>query len=198
MNSYVTPKDVKAEELFREKCSQLLIPDRIWLETAHVVSLFLPKKTLSNIFYAIKLNDNDIHKYKALCCWLNSTFGLLLVLSNRQETRGVWLRLKLSHWRLQDVLDVSKLDVIKLRKLSAMLDKYKEKEFKRLPLQYDDIDEIRLSFDLEILKILEIDIEKEMLIELYKLISLSFEKWFTTKRNVNRKIIKNLPNSKVC
>jgi len=67
-NSYALPVNEKADKMFEQKSSYLLIPDRIWLVTAHIISTFLPLKTLSNIFYAVKLTKHgSIKKYKALC-----------------------------------------------------------------------------------------------------------------------------------
>ena len=53
---------------------------------------------------------------KALVLWLNSTWGILSLLVNRQETEGPWTRLKVGQWRLLPVLDVASLDAGTLRK----------------------------------------------------------------------------------
>ena len=41
--------------------------------------------------------------------WLKGII-ITLILSNREETEGAWGRLKLSHWRLQNILGISKLN----------------------------------------------------------------------------------------
>jgi hypothetical protein len=127
-NIFADAKNQKADKIFKEKASCLLIPDRIWITTAHIISIYLPIKTLSNIFYAVKLNYESQTKYKALCAWLNSTFGILLISANRQETRGAWISLKMSHWNLQNVLDVTNLTRDTEKKLSSVFDKYCNKE----------------------------------------------------------------------
>ena len=44
-------------------------------------------------------NTNDLRLYKALTLWINTIWGILTVLASRQETRGRWIRLKMSHWK---------------------------------------------------------------------------------------------------
>ena len=180
-NSFAVPVDEKADKMFEEKSSYLLVPDRTRLNTTHIISMFLSSKTLSNIFYAVKLTKREnVKKYKALCVWLNSTFGLLLVLANRQETEGAWVSLKMSHWRLQNILDITKLNNKVIEKLSAIFDKYGSIEMPRLPQQYnpENIDSTRLAFDREILEALKIEVDEENLKELYRMIYESFNQWF--------------------
>ncbi len=180
-NSFAMPINEKAEKIFHEKSSYLLIPDRIWIVTAHTVSMFLPVKTLSNMFYAVSLLKHEsIEYYKALCIWLNSTFGLLLILSNRQETRSAWISLKLSHWRLQNILNIYDLNTKVIEKLSKIFDQYSIQKMKRLPKQYDpeNIDPIRLALDIDVLEILNIKVNEDDLKDLYRIIYESFNQWF--------------------
>jgi hypothetical protein len=37
----------------------LLVPDRIWVNTAHVISIFSNEKTLLNVFYAVRLSGAE-------------------------------------------------------------------------------------------------------------------------------------------
>jgi hypothetical protein len=180
-NSFAVPVNEKADKMFEEKSSYLLVPDRTRLNTTHVISMFVPSKSLSNIFYAVKLAKREnIEKYKALCVWLNSTFGLLLILANREETEGAWVSLKMSHWRLQSTLNVDKLNKNVIGKLATIFDKYANRQMQRLPQQYNPqmIDPVRLAFDKEILAVLGIKIEEEQLIKIYKMIYDSFSEWF--------------------
>lgn len=186
-NAYVIAKDQKADEaferIFKEKSSYLLVPDRIRLNTAHIISMMIPTRVLSNIFYAVKLDRSESDsRYKAICVWINSTFGLLSILANRQETEGAWIRLKMSHWRLQTVLDVTKLSEKTINKLAEIFDKYGAKKMKRIPQQYDynnnNVDETRMNLDREVLEALGIKISNEKLNELYRVIYESFDQWF--------------------
>jgi hypothetical protein len=175
------PVDQKAEKMFEEKSSYLLVPDRTRLNTTHIISMCLPSKTLSNIFYAVKLKKREsIGKYKALCVWLNSTFGLLLVIANREETEGAFVSLKMSHWRLQNILNIDKLKKAQVKRLAEIFDNFHSKKMQRLPQQYNlqAIDPVRLAFDKDILNALGIKIGEERLIELYKIVYEGFNEWF--------------------
>ncbi len=93
-NAHILPKNNKARKAFKKFASELLIPDRIWFDTAHVTSVYTTQPVLSNIFYAVKLKTtSNIKRLKALCVWLNSTWGIMTILACRQETRGAWIRL---------------------------------------------------------------------------------------------------------
>jgi len=39
--------------------SRVLVPDRIWWDTAHVIALYCTEPVISNIFYAVKLKVPD-------------------------------------------------------------------------------------------------------------------------------------------
>lgn len=123
-NKFIVPNNDRAERTFHEKSSCLLVPDRIWIPTSHIISVFTPSETFSNVFYAVKLHATESQqKYKALCCWLNSTLSLLLILSNRSETRSAWIRLKVSNWMVQHVLDINNLETNVINSMANIFDK---------------------------------------------------------------------------
>lgn len=199
LNKHALPTD-RGDELFKEKASRLLVPDRIRFNTAHAVSLFSEKPTLGNIFYAIKLESNKENQLKALCLWFNTTWGILTILANRQETEGLFTSLKMSQWRMLSVLNVNELPSETLDKLATIFDLYKDKDLGRIPQQYAYFKEVnleeltqrtglreqlleskRLQLDKSFLEVLGIDIEEDdsliTLISLYKEIYASFEQW---------------------
>jgi hypothetical protein len=191
-NARILPKGVKTkageklgDRLFREYSSVLLVPDRIRVNTAHVISICSTEPALSNIFYSVRLksndgkNNNEIKRLKALCLWLNTTWGILSILANRSETEGGWIRLKMTHWRLQPVLDVVKLDDNIIDKLANIFDKYSDKQLARLPNQFDpaNIDPVRRSIDLEFLDVMGIKVKSEELDELYRRIHQNLKTW---------------------
>jgi hypothetical protein len=140
--------------------AEILIPDRIRWNTAYVIPLS------SNIFYAIKLKSADNTREcaeKTLVLWLNTTWGLLTVLINRQETRGRWTRLKMAQWRLLQVLDVMSLDSDTLKRLADIFDKYAEKPLRRIPEQFspEDPDPVRLGIDKDFIKVLNPSIDEK-------------------------------------
>ncbi|HDM92377.1 MAG TPA: hypothetical protein ENG69_03170 [Candidatus Korarchaeota archaeon] len=177
-NAGIVPRN-RGGELFASFSSRLLVPDRIRVNTAHVISTYSREPVLSNIFYAVRLREGDETATKALCLWLNTTFGILSVLANRSETEGMFVGLKMTHWRLQPVLDVVELEPEVLRRLAEIFDRYSEREPRRLPEQYDpsEIDPVRLSIDSEFLEAVGVSCREEALRELYARVHQSLQLW---------------------
>jgi type I restriction-modification system DNA methylase subunit len=168
------------ERLFKEFSSILLVPDRIWVDTAHIIAMCATEPVLSNIFYTLRLkNSNDAGRLKALCLWLNTTWGILSILANRSETRGRWISLKMTHWKLQPVLNVMGLDEQKIERFAAVFDKYCRKDLRRLPKQFDptDIDPVRRGIDKEFLEALGVKFADEDLDNLYRLVYQNMSAW---------------------
>lgn len=180
-NAQILPKNEKARRLFKKFASELLIPDRIWFDTAHVISVYISQPVLSNIFYAVKLKTNISGRLKALCVWLNSTWGIMTILGCRQETRGAWISLKMSHWRLLPILDVTVLSKEKIEAFSRIFEEFSDANLRRLPEQYSQCQEERLNLDLEVLRALKPTIEKEKarnaLQMLYRDLGEAFQEW---------------------
>jgi len=168
------------ERLFNEFSSRLLVPDRIRVNTAHVIALYTAEPVLSNIFYALRLkNSKDEDRVKALCLWLNTTWGILSLLANRSETEGAWVNLKMTHWRLQPILDVTRLDEEKVRGLASVFDKYCREELRRLPEQFkpNDTDPIREGIDKDFLQVMEVKFSDKELNDLYSLVNQNLSTW---------------------
>jgi hypothetical protein len=183
-NTRILPKTEKARTLFEKYSSTLLIPDRIWFDTAHVTSIVVSEPVLSNLFYSARLKKMSDNKAKALCLWLNTTWGLLTILASREETRGRWISLKMGHWKLLPVLDVTSLPKEKLAQFGELFREFAETEWRRLPEQFTGatIQEERVKLDLEVLKILLPNInlseaEDFLRRELYMRIGEAFRSW---------------------
>jgi type I restriction-modification system DNA methylase subunit len=168
------------ERLFKEFSSILLVPDRIRVNTAHIIAMCSTEPVLSNIFYALRLkNGKDTDRLKALSVWLNTTWGILSILANRSETEGAWIRLKMTHWRLQPVLNVMGLDEGKIKRLAAIFDKYCRSDLPRLPEQFNpnNIDPVRKGIDREFLETLDVKFTDEDLNSLYRLVYQNLRAW---------------------
>lgn len=185
-NAYASLKTKRAKEIFSKYSGRVLVPDRIWWDTAHVIALYSDTPVLSNIFYAIKLKIPEkvrIQAEKALTLWMNTTWGLLTILVSRQETRGRWSSLKMGQWRLLPVLNVCALNANVLKRLAMVFDKYAYMPLRRIPDQFNpkDPDPVRLRIDMEFLKALDPKLEEEKtrkdLLELYKLVYMSLKQW---------------------
>ncbi len=169
------------ERLFREFSGKLLVPDRIWVDTTHIISMYCKEPVLSNIFYAVRLetSENADNKLKALCLWLNTTWGILSILANRSETRGRWINLKMTHWKLQPVLDITRLDEEVTNKLACVFDKYCDKTLKRLPDQFNpsNIDPIRKAIDQGLFDAMGVKVDEKELKDLYRLVYENLKIW---------------------
>ncbi|MEM1520297.1 MAG: hypothetical protein QXH51_06100 [Candidatus Bathyarchaeia archaeon] len=84
-DAYILPKNEKVKRIFEKFASNLLISNRIRFDTAYVTSVYVTQPVLSNIFYTVKLTTGDTERLKALCVWLNSTWGIMTILVCRQD-----------------------------------------------------------------------------------------------------------------
>jgi hypothetical protein len=179
-NAQVLPMIARGRTIFEQIGGRLLIPDRIRLNTAHVLSMRSDEKLISNIFYAARLRHESAQKEKALCLWLNTTWGLLTVLASREETHGAFIGLKMSQWRLVPVLNVDSLGGKKLGLLAALFDEFKDVRLSRIPQQYGSrgkVDPRRLDLDRSFLNIMGIEAEESDLLSLYREIAQSLVQW---------------------
>jgi hypothetical protein len=185
-NMFADPRTDRARFIFEGYSGKLLLPDRISWSTAHALALFSRRPTLSNIFYAVRLKtrgDLRENSEKALALWLNTTWGLLTILVNREETGGQWSELKMAHWRLLRTLDVTTLGNDMLKKLAEVFDRYSENPLRRIPDQFnpDNPDPVRLGIDRDFIKVLDPTLEdgvvEERLKELYKRVNIALKRW---------------------
>jgi hypothetical protein len=179
-NAYALPIIEAGKSIFEEKAGRLLVPNRIRVNTAHIISLSADKPVISNIFYAIRLKKETLYRLKAICLWLNTTWGILTVLGSREETHGGFISLNQSHWRLLPVLDIDSISQNKVKALAAVFDKFKDKEPARIPDQYGlhgEFDKIRIDLDLAFLEALGIHAQENDLLPLYKEIGAALGQW---------------------
>lgn len=100
-----------AEHLWK-KASRLLLVERMRLTTMRMTSMLSPHAVLSNTWWPVLLKDRvrRAAMEKALCLWLNSTLGIMILMGDRVETQGPWIKFKKPI--LQDLLVV---DIYSLR-----------------------------------------------------------------------------------
>jgi hypothetical protein len=185
-NAFAHPKSDKAKQVYEKHASKVLVPDRIRWDTAHAIALYCREPVISNIFYAVKLKVPDnVREYaeKAFVLWLNTTWGMLTVLLNREETEGEWTELKMGQWRLLKVLDVSSLSLDVLKMLAKVFDDYANKVLRRIPEQFDpqNPDPTRLAIDKNFVRVFNSQVSDEILEkklrELYERIHISLQQW---------------------
>ena len=114
-----------------QQAANLLISARYRSNTARVVSMRVDTPVLGRMWWPVKLDN--VTAEKALCLWLNSSLGVLTLLSVRNTTMGAWVQSKKADIEALPVLDVRALSEEKLDALSALFDVVSEMEFERLP-----------------------------------------------------------------
>jgi hypothetical protein len=190
-NVFAHPKTDKAIIVFKNYASRVLVPDRIWWDTAHVIALYCTEPVISNIFYAVNLNvPDEVREYaeKSFVLWLNTTWGMLTALLGREETRGRWTSLKMGQWRLLKVLDITALRQDILKKLASIFDSYADKALRRIPEQFNpqNPDPIRLAIDKSFVKVFNPSVDdrilEDRLKEFYKCIHISLQQWIGEKK----------------
>ncbi len=137
-NKYLAPLTVPkggqtpgyGERLWQQ-AGQLLLAERLRVNTARVVSMYASERVLSNVWWPIR--NGDPRRDKALAAYLNSTLGILALLATRNTTQSSWVKLKKADLQRLPVLDVRALSEEKLDALSALFDVVSEMEFERLP-----------------------------------------------------------------
>jgi tRNA1(Val) A37 N6-methylase TrmN6 len=112
-----------AEQLW-PVAGRILLAERIRLNTQRLVCLKVSQIVLANMWWPLSFKDriqnDDIEK--ALAVWLNSTLGLLLLLSNRLETEGAWIDFKKPVLLEMPMLDLVSLTGEQLTLLAATYD----------------------------------------------------------------------------
>ena len=113
------------------QASQLLIAERLWLESNRVVAMRSDRRVLSNTWWEVRVGSVTIEK--TLAVWLNSSLGLLTIMAQRTSTRGGWVAMKKADLRELPILDTRCLTRSQLRRLSKLFDDMAEDEFESLP-----------------------------------------------------------------
>ena len=132
--------------------------------------MYSEEPIVASMFFSLKPKNNSIgdKHLKALILWLNTTWGLLTILSERTETRGRWIELTKLKWKLLPVLNIVSLDSGTIDNLVKVFEKYVDKPLKRIPDQFDpnNPDPIRLGIDKEFIKVFKLSLDDLSLIHI--------------------------------
>ena len=153
----------KANDLW-PKAGHIVLAERLRLNTQRLVAVRLQNKVLSNVWWPFVSNDGNEQVEKALTLWLNSTIGLITLLSHREETEGAWIDFKKPVLTGLPILAVRTLEVDKLKVLSDTYDKVCKEELQPFPHMAHD--PVRQAVDEAVTKMLglpDISILREML-----------------------------------
>jgi hypothetical protein len=104
------------------KAGRLMLTETLWCITQSIVAVCLPDIALANVWWSLNLNTQDIRAEKAMALWLNSTLGLIMLLSHRVPTHGPWMHFKKDIYERMLVLDASQLNDTQLQRLADAYD----------------------------------------------------------------------------
>lgn len=157
-------KSTKSARDLWTKAGNLLIVERIRLNTYPVMAIYLDKPVLSNVFWPIVTSEETA---KILAVWLNSTLGFVSALSSAEVTEGPWVAFKKEElWKLP-VLDVNFLTQPQKKSFLKLYNKISTESFQSPPDEFKN-PMIRKRIDAQVLKILGISLDLK---ELYRLLS---------------------------
>jgi hypothetical protein len=123
-NQYLSPlhraktgRHLRNVDLLWPKAGRVLLAERLRLNTQRLVAVRTETPVLSNVWWPMRLLEQNDDCEKALILWLNSTLGILLLLSQREETQGAWVKFKKPVLAEMSVLNVHALGVDQIKYL---------------------------------------------------------------------------------
>jgi hypothetical protein len=131
-----------------------MLAGRMWFNTQRLLAVRLPETALSNVWWPFRLREDDEYFEKALVLWLNSTLGIIMVMSHRVPTRGAWVEFKKPVYEMMPVLDLWSLSQDQIMRLADTFDAVADEGL--LPLPQMAHDPVRVAIDRSISEILEL------------------------------------------
>lgn len=143
-------RPLRKASLLWPRAGRVMIAERTWLYTQRLVSVLLPERALSNVWWPFWFNDsfsrvNMQSAEKGLVLWLNSTLGLLALLAVREETRGAWCDFKKPSLQKLPVPNFSAMSEDLLEFLDTEFDRLCNSELKPFPGMSSDL--VRAEID---------------------------------------------------
>jgi len=145
----------KVEDLW-PLAGRVLLAERLWLKTQRLSCVRASEPALSNVWWPVRIGRGarKIAREKALALWLNSTLGLVGLLSRRLETRGAWVCFKKPVLASMPVVDLDRLSDPRLKSLSQAYDALAEKPLGPFPQMHED--PVRAAIDQAVRKVLRL------------------------------------------
>jgi hypothetical protein len=159
-NKFLEPKKNKSGYTKTDllpKAGNILVSDRIRLNTQSIFGILIDTPVLSNVWWPFKPTVerlSSIKAQKSIVLWLNSTLALLVALANRVPTEGSWVQFKKAILKNMTILDFEKLTDNDFENLSELFDKLSNERM--MPFPKMDQDPIRAEIDNAFCKILNI------------------------------------------
>jgi len=151
-NRYLSPlhrakegRPLRRVDLLWPEAGRLLIAERLRLNTQRLAAVRVGVSALSNVWWPIRLHEHNEDFEKALSLWLNSTPGLLLLLSHREETQGAWVDFRKPVLSAMPVLDMRSIGTDDLGHLVSAYDALSTRTL--LPFPQMATDPVRQAID---------------------------------------------------
>lgn len=96
-----------------------MIAERSRLNTQRTLAMRLSERGLSNVWWPLRLRQEDERAEKVLALWLNSTLGILTLVAHRVPTEGAWVQFKKPTLENLPILDVRSLSERQLSQLAS-------------------------------------------------------------------------------
>jgi hypothetical protein len=134
-----------AKRLWRHGSAQLIVVERAWLTTVRVTAALTAKPVLSNVWWPIRVRPTKTRDgseldqrtvAKLLALWLNSTLGILLLLSEAETTRGPWVKFKKRPLHTLPVVDFTRLTSGEVVRLRQAYDNLAQQKLQALPIEF--------------------------------------------------------------
>lgn len=141
-NSYLSPLHEakpgrplrKARDLW-PRAGQVLLPERLRINTQSVTAIRTSSPVLSNVWwpFALDAEINSPNHQKALVLYLNSTYGLIGLLLEREDTEGAWIAFKKPALEATSVIDLRALSDNQVTQLAEVFDEVAGRKLSRFP-----------------------------------------------------------------
>lgn len=176
-NATLVPRrEEMAKRLWKRGSAQLVVAERAWLTTVRVMAALTPEPVLSNVWWPIRvramqlrdgsrMNPRTLAQLVAL--WINSTLGLLLLLSQAETTRGPWVKFKKRPLHDLPVVDFSQLEGADIDRLRHTYAEVRGQKLQPLPAEFAKPN-VRQRIDNAFDKVLRLDTD---LTPLYRLLA---------------------------
>ena len=158
-DSYIEPKQEKrglADKYWSQR-SRLLLSHRLWLPQARVAAVIVGQPALGSIWTPCRPHDDNPATQAALCAWLNSSPGLLVILGGRDNRKPSYPQFSLVTLRSIPVPNFPELGDDIRDALAAAYEELKNEVL--LPFPQMNEDPVRKRLDAAVADALELDPE---------------------------------------
>ncbi|MER9559380.1 hypothetical protein [Mesorhizobium sp. M0323] len=120
------------------RAGTVMIAERSRLNTQRALAVRLPERGLSNVWWPVRLHNEDERAEKVIAMWLNSTLGILTLVAHRVPTEGSWVQFKKPTIENLPILDVRSLSERQLTQLAGSYETLASMDLRTIPNMADD------------------------------------------------------------